>query len=279
MKYIVKFVLIMLVIIASVSCNERSNMEDATPVVEVDLFNSIEELPVSSFIDTLVSIRLELPSPLFFGVTSEVLFADSNIYVVDEKQTKIFRFNSQGKFLNTIGKLGNGPGEISSCSSCFLNGDTVFVSDLKTRRILSYTQEGNFINMISFPFSYVYDDIVYLPGGSFLCHRMEHAKNNRGIWIMNEKGEKSEVLYANDDTYPFVYSNWNTLSKLGDDKIVIYESPTGTYYSFDINDHSLKKEIRLRANAKMLGDFIGINREMDVKEDYAICFITLNTNN
>lgn len=65
MEYIVKFVLIMLVIIASVSCNDRSNMEDSTPVVEVDLFNSIEELPMSSFIDTLVSVRLELPSPLF----------------------------------------------------------------------------------------------------------------------------------------------------------------------------------------------------------------------
>lgn len=115
MKYIVKFVLIMLVIIASVSCNDRSNMEDATPVVEVDLFNSIEELPMSSFIDTLISVRLELSSPLFFGVTSEILFTDTNIYVVDEKQTKIFRFNSQGKFLNTIGKLGNGPGEFSFC--------------------------------------------------------------------------------------------------------------------------------------------------------------------
>lgn len=113
MKYIVEFVLIMLVIIASVSCNDRSNMEDATPVVEVDLFNSIEELPMSSFIDTLISVRLELSSPLFFGVTSEILFTDTNIYVVDEKQTKIFRFNSQGKFLNTIGKLGNGPGEFS----------------------------------------------------------------------------------------------------------------------------------------------------------------------
>lgn len=57
MKYIVKFVLIVLVIIASVSCNDRSNMEDATPVVEVDLFNSIEELPVSSF---LVIIKREI---------------------------------------------------------------------------------------------------------------------------------------------------------------------------------------------------------------------------
>lgn len=207
------------------------------------------------------------------------MFADSNIYVVDEKQTKIFRFNSQGKFLNTIGKLGNGLGEISSCSSCFLNGDTVFVSDLKTRRILSYTQEGNFINIISFPFSYVYEDIVYLSNGNFLCHRIAPAKNNRGIWIMNGKGEKSEILYANKEVYPYIHSNWNTLSILGEGKIGIYESPTGTYYSFDINNHSLEKVIQLRANAKMLGDFIGIDREFNVNEDYANSSITLSADN
>ena len=279
MKILIKFVIVILGVLVSVSCKDRNNEKDIFPVVEVDLFNPVEEVPVSSFIDTLISVRLELPSPLFFGVTSDILFADTNIYVVDKKQTKIFRFNNQGNFLNIVGKLGNGPGEFSSCSSCFLNRDTVFVSDLDTRRILSYTLEGNFINAISFPFNFVYEDIVYLSNEEFLCHRIAPAKNNRGIWIMNGKGEKSEVLYANEDVYPYVHSRWNTLSMLENGLIGIYEPPTGTYYSFNIKDHSLKKTIQLRANAKMLGDFKGIDREMDVKEEYSNCSITLNANN
>lgn len=201
MRILIKVVIVILGVLVSVSCKDRNNEKDIFPVVEVDLFNPVEEVPVSSFIDTLISVRLELPKPLFFGVTADVLFADTNIYVHDSKQEIIFRFNSQGNFLNMIGKLGNGPGEFSSCSSCFLNGDTVFVSDLDTRRIFSYTQEGNFINVISFPFSFVYEDIVYMPDGEFLCHRLAPAKNNRGIWIMNKKGEKSEVVYANEDVY------------------------------------------------------------------------------
>ena len=279
MKILIKIVIVILSVLVFVSCKDRNNKKDIFPIVEVDLFNPVEEVPVSSFIDTLISVRLELPSPLFFGVTSDILFADTNIYVIDKKQKKIFRFNNQGNFLNTIGKLGNGPGEFSSCSSCFLNGDTVFVSDLDTRRIFSYTQEGNFINTISFPFSFVYEDIVYLSNGRFLCHRIAPAKNNRGIWIMNEKGEKLEILYANKDVYPYIHSSWNTLSMLGEGLIGIYESPTGTYYSFDIKKHSLKKTIQLRANAKMLGDFKGIDREMDVNEGYADSSITLNTDN
>ena len=279
MRILIKIVIVILSVLISVSCKDRNNEKDTFPIVEVDLFNPIEEVPVSSFIDTLISVRLELPSPLFFGITSDILFSDTNIYVIDKKQKKIFRFNSQGNFLNTIGKLGNGPGEFSSCSSCFLNGDTVFVSDIKTRRILSYMPEGDFVNVISFPFSFVYDDIAYVSNGKFLCHRMEFAENNRGIWIMNKKGEKSEILYANDDTYPFIYSNWNTLSMLGGGLIGVYEPPTGTYYSFSIKDHSLKKVIQLRANAKMLGDFKGVNRAMDVKDDYTNSSITLNADN
>lgn len=239
----------------------------------------LKKCRVSSFIDTLISVRLELPKPLFFGVTADVLFADTNIYVHDSKQEIIFRFNSQGNFLNMIGKLGNGPGEFSSCSSCFLNGDTVFVSDLDTRRIFSYTQEGNFINVISFPFSFVYEDIVYMPDGEFLCHRLAPAKNNRGIWIMNKKGEKSEVVYANEDVYPYIHSSWNTLSILGGGLIGIYEPPTGNYYSFNTKDHLLKKVIQLRANAKMLGDFKGIDSTIGLKEEYSNCSIILNTDN
>ena len=160
-----------------------------------------------------------------------------------------------------------------------MNGDTVFVSDLDTRRIFSYTQEGNFINVISFPFSFVYEDIVYLPNGEFLCHRLAPAKNNRGIWIMNKKGEKSEVVYANEDVYPYIHSSWNTLSVLGGGLIGIYEPPTGNYYSFNTKDHSLKKVIQLRANAKMLGDFKGIDSTIGLKEEYSNCSIILNTDN
>ena len=279
MRILIKVIIVILGVLVSVSCKDRNNEKDIFPVVEVDLFNPVEEVPVSSFIDTLISVRLELPKPLFFGVTADVLFADTNIYVHDSKQEIIFRFNSQGNFLNMIGKLGNGPGEFSSCSSCFLNGDTVFVSDLDTRRIFSYTQEGNFINVISFPFSFVYEDIVYLPNGEFLCHRLAPAKNNRGIWIMNKKGEKSEVVYANEDVYPYIHSSWNTLSMLGGGLIGIYEPPTGNYYSFNTKDHSLKKVIQLRANAKMLGDFKGIDSTIGLKEEYSNCSIILNTDN
>ena len=279
MRILIKVVIVILGVLVSVSCKDRNNEKDIFPVVEVDLFNPVEEVPVSSFIDTLISVRLELPKPLFFGVTSQVLFSDTNVYVVDRKQEKIFRFNNSGRFLNTVGNMGNGPGEFISIKSCFLGGDTIFVSDLGTRRILSYTSEGNFINVIPFSFSLVYDNIAYLPSGGFLCHRIETSKNNRGIWIMNEKGEKAEVLYANEEIYPYCNSDWNTLSVMEDGSIGIYEPPTGSYYSFDVHKHTLDKVFQQRSTMKMLGDFKGIDQIFNVKEEYDYSIVTLNASN
>lgn len=260
-----------------VSCTDKCKND--AHVIEIDFGSPVESVSLLSFIDTLISVRLELPEPLFFGVTSEVLFADTNIYVVDRKQSKIFRFNKDGQFLNTIGNKGDAPGEFVSIKSCFLGRDTLFINDLGARRIFSYTPNGKFISVVPFSFSLVYDNIMYLSDGKFLCHRIGPSKNNRGIWIMNEKGEKTEVLFANKDVYPYCNSDWGTLTMIDDGLIGIYEPPTGTYYTFDINKHILKKIYRQKSTAKMLGDFKGVDQILDVKEDYDYCIITLNANN
>ena len=53
MRILIKVVIVILGVLVSVSCKDRNNEKDIFPVVEVDLFNPIEEVPVSSFIDTL----------------------------------------------------------------------------------------------------------------------------------------------------------------------------------------------------------------------------------
>ena len=64
MRILIKVVIVILGVLVSVSCKDRNNEKDIFPVVEVDLINPVEEVPVSSFIDTLISVRLELPKYL-----------------------------------------------------------------------------------------------------------------------------------------------------------------------------------------------------------------------
>lgn len=260
------------------SC-QMNKSQDMNNVIEIDLSKCSKTKDMSDFIETVESIRLELPDSLFFGVVTNVLFSDSNIYIVDNKQKSIFRFHKNGVFLNTVGKRGEGPNEYISFKTCFLADNTVFVNDLGRRTIYYYTPDGELIKKRSFSFDLIYDNIMYLSDNSFLCHSLSKSYNNcRGIWIMDEHGEKKETLYLNERKCPYLDSAWNTLSVINNNEIGIYEPPTGHYYIFDKTNKKLNCRFQLKSNMKMLGD-IETSDIMEVNEEYAYCDIMIDANN
>lgn len=260
------------------SCTSVSSPDESL-VIEVDLSTPNDNLPLSEFVERIESIRLELPNPHFFGIVSDVIFKDSTLFVIDEKQDKVFRFNEDGAFLNTIGQRGEGPEEFQGISSFFLGDSCVFICDMSARRIYSYAYDGAFIGAISFPFSLVFDNILALPGGDFLCHRLGRSKKNRGLWIMNAKGEKVRTLLNIDKVYPSVSSDWNTLSIPEPGRIGVYEPPTGEYFLLDTKLDTLEKKWQLKPNFKMLSDFKGAQEVWDLTDSYASCQMIVDSKN
>ncbi len=146
--------LLLSVFTACHSTNGQS--EDNTILLPLNLTSPQKELPLSSFIDSVTTIRLALPDSMFFGSVSRIYFEGNNIYAEDYKQHVVFRFDRSGRFLNSIGRQGGGPGEYTELSGSFLGKDCLFLEDLATRRIFSYSPDGTFIRNITFPFSLIY---------------------------------------------------------------------------------------------------------------------------
>ena len=57
----------------------------------VDLSISNPYLPMSVLVDTIESVRLQLPSPYFWGMVDNVISKDSCYYISDRKQEMAFR--------------------------------------------------------------------------------------------------------------------------------------------------------------------------------------------
>ena len=129
----------------------------------VDLSISNPYLPMSVLVDTIESVRLQLPSPYFWGMVDNVISKDSCYYISDRKQEMAFRFDKSGTFLNTIGQRGEGPGEYREMDSFFVGKDCVYVCDMGKRTIYSYSFDGKFLHSLSFPYSLVFNDVVELP--------------------------------------------------------------------------------------------------------------------
>ncbi len=69
---------------------------------------------------------------------------DGNLYVLDQQAQEVRVFDPSGTYLRTLGRPGNGPGELSLGAAAVMvgAGDTVYVPDLLLQRMTMYTAAG-----------------------------------------------------------------------------------------------------------------------------------------
>jgi len=74
---------------------------------------------------------------------------DENIYILDFKEAHIKVFNKKGEYLRTIGKRGQGPGEIQRPTNLVITpGGKILVNDRGARFIHYFTLSGNYIRSV-----------------------------------------------------------------------------------------------------------------------------------
>ncbi|WP_297678508.1 BF3164 family lipoprotein [uncultured Bacteroides sp.] len=259
------------------SCSFKSNcLNEKHEIITIDLSSRENSLSLSPFISEMSTIKLELPSPYFWGVVTDVLFTDSTLFVVDKKGGNVFHFRKDGVFLNKIGNRGEAPGEFLHLHSSFINEDHIFICDIKLRKIHCYTHSGKYIKTISSPMNLVYDDIFVLPNGKFLCHDIQGCKGESKIWLMNGNGEKEKTLLFHENNFPYSYSDWNTINSFSDKEINILDPITGIVYLYDVNEDELFKVFQLLSDRKNFSSFSGTSELASIKEQYAFSPFIIN---
>lgn len=70
--------------------------------------------------------------------------SDGNVFVVDRGNVRITVFDSDGKYIASFGKAGNGPGEFNTPFSITAAGERIYVGDLKQQRIQYFNSKGDY---------------------------------------------------------------------------------------------------------------------------------------
>lgn len=94
--------------------------------------------------------------------------AEGRIYVVDQQAQNIRVFDREGAFLNTIGRPGDGPGELSRGAAAVVvgPGDTLFVPDPMQQRVNRFLPDGTFGGSFPLPLTEgIPTKWALLPGG------------------------------------------------------------------------------------------------------------------
>ena len=92
------------------------------------------------------------PNLLFGDIRGIQAASDGTIYVLDYTATEVRAYDSEGRFLRTVARRGEGPGEITAANGIFLAGDTLlWIHDTRQRTIFAVTPDGEEVRRFTNP--------------------------------------------------------------------------------------------------------------------------------
>lgn len=180
-----------------------------------------------------------------------------NIFVLDRRKAKIFKFDLAGSLIKAFGQQGNGPGEMMRPMELLASGDSLFVADQRLRKILVFNFEGDFIrDIIPLRDNGLPQSLIKLDGGGFagLIFNMTGGRGpgprdmTINVSILDKKFEKVTDMFSKKieiDFHNFNPMDHQSKFTAGGGKIHIAEN-TEDKIQINIFDEQGKKIEELR---------------------------------
>jgi hypothetical protein len=145
----------------------------------------------SLYFEQCKAIKLELSEKSLIGEISQLEISKELIYVLDKKTASLMVFDHTGKYLQSIGKRGSGPGEYSAINAFYLNNHnhTINVFDPLKLSVHRYDFNGNFIESVRFK-DLVLAHIVRatpIDNGNLFCFTNPNWCSDSGYFILSEE--------------------------------------------------------------------------------------------
>lgn len=132
------------------AADDKRNIVQAIEIEEVLNNPSSNSVSLTEIIDTIKYIPLETTLDCYMQEIQKIIWYKNNFYIYDFEG--IFKFNSEGKFIDRIGKNGVGPQEYRQCRGIIIHSDTLFINGGTTGKILAFdTDSGLFLASYPFP--------------------------------------------------------------------------------------------------------------------------------
>lgn len=112
---------------------------------------------------------------------------DGNFYVSDMKNLRIQKYNPEGRYLFTIGRKGQGPGEFRSLSVVRFDKDgNLYVCDVTGRKLSFFSKEGDFLRQIPMPGSF--ENIYINSNDLIIANKYEQAPADNALTMISTSG-------------------------------------------------------------------------------------------
>lgn len=124
---------------------------EALPVINLSQdIERCEYFPISEAAEKIDIVSLDNSDEALFDEIKQIEVTETDIWIAPFRSQQIFRFDRNGKFLNKVGKVGQGPEEYTLCAHFVVNHNKkkIYIMSVSSG-ILAYDFEGNFIEKLS----------------------------------------------------------------------------------------------------------------------------------
>ncbi|WP_268121655.1 6-bladed beta-propeller [Roseivirga pacifica] len=129
------------------SC-EQTPKEESFQVINISPTET-SSFELESIIDSTEEIKLEETDESLIGNITKLERTDEFIFVFDARNQKIMQFDRSGKYIKSIGKIGEGPEEIAMPTTFTVDAEKRHIYIGGMRKIVVYDFEGNFVRYFS----------------------------------------------------------------------------------------------------------------------------------
>lgn len=175
MRYIIKICAVIILFTGCKSHKEDSNMIDMLSCLENDVYNNIDSLGYD-----ISYVALETNDSLLLGGNLIIKYMDSENIIV-ESDRSLYRFDKDGRFLNRIGRQGQGPGEYIAPGRVSFDPITGRLYLFTNKVLQNWSVDGQYIGS------------VYLPDNKTL-HSASVMMNDTLFLVRRSYGSKGELI-------------------------------------------------------------------------------------
>jgi hypothetical protein len=166
----------------------------------VPLYKNLKfiECKASEYISAVKYIPLETKTECLLNDEIEVIATSQYLFVHDFKADVVFRFDIAGRFLNRIGRKGQGPGEYKRLFGIYVDDafKKCFLLDSYSSRIYVYSYDGKFLQQYSGPYN---PSRMERTGDNYVLNNELYTQNKKELFLLDMNGKivKQSALQIN----------------------------------------------------------------------------------
>ncbi|MDD4205240.1 MAG: 6-bladed beta-propeller [Candidatus Delongbacteria bacterium] len=133
-----------------ISCGSNSGIETVDGVKIIKNGNAPSDRNVNIKTEFLFSLNEDTgdTSAVIRTISSIEVDEKGNIYILDRRKSTVFKFSPEGSLIKTFGQSGTGPGEMARPEQVLVSNDTVYVTDMRQRKVIMFDNEGAYVRDI-----------------------------------------------------------------------------------------------------------------------------------